>query len=188
LGDVRDHRHRPGAYLEFIKNMKATIRTGKHRAWPPSLGLYYNKKSIERIIIFNATAKYDHPGEQDDDDVNKLFGIGFFPGHHTDSARFGWTYNNNSGRVALWAYCYVNGVRSIKWLCEIKEDFAALCKIEIRDTCYTFTVKDALYTYYELGALNVPHDHDKKLAYPLCCYFGGNNPAPHDITIQIKRK
>lgn len=169
--------------------MTATIHHNHHRAWPPSFGIYWNINRMHRIISFDATAKYDLPGTQDDDDINKLFGWGYANGgHHQDSVRFGWNYNNNTGRVALYAYCYVNGERIMKWLCEILPHRKVLCMIDKIGNTYSFTICDPLNTYYVYAGLDIHFDHNKKLAYKLGCYFGGNNTAPHDIKILINRK
>ena len=69
--------------------MNYRIHKGKHRAWPPVFGLFW-KKEMSRDVYFDLSAKYDLPGDADDEDVNKLFGFGFFPSHHIESARFGW--------------------------------------------------------------------------------------------------
>lgn len=165
------------------------IPKGQSYAWPPCFGLYFNKKSMSRIVSFDITAKYDHPGTADDDDVNKLFGWGYFKGgKHKDSVRFGWTYNNETGRIPLWAYCYVNGERIIKMLCEVLPYRSVLCSIDIAGGVYYFTVCDPKTTYVIYGHCEVPFSHGKKWSYRHVCYFGGSNPAPHEICIKIKRK
>lgn len=142
---------------------------------------------MERIISFDITAKYDLPGTEDDEDVNKLFGFGFFPSHHQESARFGWTYNNETGKIVLWAYCYVNGERKICWICEVPTYLRLHCSIDIIGDVYSFTVSDALNRYYAYGGIDVFFEHKKKFGYKLGCFFGGNNPAPHTIKIQISK-
>jgi len=168
--------------------LKYVIHKGKHRAWPLSFGLYWNKKHIERDVVFDQTCKYDLPGVYDDGDINKLFGIGYFPGHHTDSARFGWVYNNSSGKIDLYAYCYVNGERIFKFLCDVRLHQRVRCMIDVIGDVYSLTVIDAFNSYFIYGGLDIKHDHYKKLGYKLSCYFGGNNTAPHTINIEIKKK
>ena len=164
------------------------INKGKHRAWPPAPGLFWNKKTLQRVVSFDISAKYDLPGTEDDEDVNKLFGIGYLPGHHTDSARFGWVYNNASNKIDVYAYCYVNGERKIKFICAINLFKRVLMVLDVLSDCYCFSVVDPKWTNLVLGSIDVKKDHDKKIGYRLGCYFGGNQTAPHKITIEIKRK
>lgn len=141
------------------------------------------------VIEFDVSAKYDLPGTEDDDDVNKLFGWGYVNGgHHKDSVRFGWSWNNTENKVHLWAYCYRNSERVIMSICQIPRHKKVLCIIEKVSGMYHFQVRDPIETYFLLGEAAVTYSHNKKLSYRLGCYFGGNNPSPHDITIQIKRK
>lgn len=169
--------------------MISTIHKNKHRAFPPAFGIFWNKKSMHRIITFDATAKYDLDGTEDDEDINKLFGWGYMNGgHHQDSVRLGWNYNNTTGRVAIYAYCYIAGERKAKWLCEILPHRAVLCMIDKIGNVYSFTICDARNTFYVYAGLDIPFEHNKKLSYRLGNYFGGNNKAPHKITIKIQKK
>lgn len=167
--------------------MIVTIHKGKHRSWPPIIGLFF-KKRMERIVSFDITAKYDLPGTEDDEDVNKLFGFGFFPSHHKESARFGWTWDNSTGKIVLWAYCYRDGERSITRICEIATYQRVKLSIDIIGNVYSFTVTDALNQYYVYGGIDILIEHKKIIGYKLGCFFGGNKPAPHDITIKISKK
>lgn len=168
--------------------MNYHIPEGQHHAWPPAIGLFYDKKVMERIVYFNITCKYELP-IADQDDVNKLFGWGYFNGlHHTDSARFGWNYNRNTSHINLFAYCYVNGERIIKFLCEALTYRALLLSIRKSGNAYSFAVVDAHNTYFVYGSCDIEFTHKKKLGYKLGCFFGGNNPAPHEITIKMNRK
>lgn len=173
--------------------MKITIHKGNHS---PNilqrflqLGVYCNKSAMERIVEFDITAKYDLPGAGDDADVNKIFGFGFIKGgHHNDSARFGWIWNNGTGKVDLFAYCYVNGKRLMIKICEAATYFKYLLSIDKKETTYSFSVHDAKNDYKKFGSVDIAFTHKKKWSYRLGCFFGGNQPAPDDITIKISRK
>lgn len=144
---------------------------------------------MERDVVFGETAAYDLGGT-DDDDVNKLFGFGYINGaHHKDSARFGWNYNDSNGRIRLFAYCYVNGMRIIQELCEILSHNKVRLMINLyKGNKYIFTVHDGYENWKVIGVAEVGFTHNKKWKYKLGCFFGGNNPAPHDITIKISKK
>lgn len=165
-----------------------SIHKGNHRSWPFMFGLHV-KPWMERDVVFDETAAYELPGS-DDDDVNKLFGFGYINGgHHQDSARFGWNYNNSTGRIRLFAYCYVNGMRIIQELCEVlPHKKVRLIISESLSKRYVFSVHDGYNNWHEMAVANIPFNHDKKWKYKLGCFFGGNNPAPQDITIKISRK
>lgn len=169
--------------------MTHAIYKNNHRAWPPIWGPL-TKHWMERDVVFNETAAYDLPGTEDDDDVNKLFGFGYINGgHHQDSARFGWNYNNSTGRIRLFAYCYTNGTRVIHQLGEVlPHKKVRLVVQDIPGKYYSFSVHDGYNNWHQLGAVRIPHTHSKKWKYKLGCFFGGNNPAPHTIKIKITRK
>lgn len=173
------------SYLEF---MTATIHKGKHRAWPISFGLLIDN-IMERDVVFDSSAAYDLESD-DNNDVNKLFGFGYLKGgHHKDSARFGWNYNQQTGRIRIFAYCYINGTRAISQLCEVLPYKKYRLNITITEAAYHFTVHDGFNNWHQVGTgFAIGFLHNKKWKYKLGCYFGGNNKAPHDITIKITRK
>lgn len=144
---------------------------------------------MERVVEFDITAKYDHAGTGDDEDVNKLFGFGYFKGgHHEDSVRFGWTWNNATGKVNLFAYCYVSGKRIMIQVCEAATYVKYLLSIEKKETWYSFSVHEAKNGYKICGSVDVPFAHKKTWSYRLGCFFGGQLTAPHDITIKLSKK
>lgn len=167
--------------------MKRTIPASRHHPWPPMIPrLWHNKQSIGRRIIFTESCLYDLPGTEDDEDVNKLFGIGYFPGHHIDSARFGWFYDVKTFHLSLCHYCYVNGIRkyAVIGAASINKPYDFSLKIE--NGVYDFLVKETETGIIAAEAI-VFTRHDKKWSYPLGLFFGGNNPAPHKMTFHISK-
>lgn len=173
--------------------MTITIKKGNHS---PNLiqrlaqfGIHHDLQKMERVVEFDITAKYDHPGTYDDEDVNKLFGFGYMKGgHHEDSARVGWLWDVRTGKPNFMAYCYVNKERIIQPICEVFTNFKFLPCIEIINKRYQFSVYDAKNDYKNYGRVEIPFTHDKTWSYQLGAFFGGQPPAPHDITIKISRK
>lgn len=163
------------------------IKKGRHRAWPLAFGIYYKMRSMQRNVLFDNSCRYDLP-IADADDVNKLFGIGYLPGHHTDSARWGWNYNQATRKVRLFAYCYVDGERVIKFVAEVAPYRLINLSIDVIGDVYSFTVYDAYNGYHVLGGLDVKFGHRQRFGYRLGCFFGGNNAAPQEINIEIKKK
>jgi hypothetical protein len=159
------------------------IPSGKHRARPFRFGLYWNRFSFTWDVRFTESCRYDLKSA-DQFDINKLCGIGFIPGgHHKNSARFGWRYNEVAGIIELSAYCYINGQRVIKHVANL--EIGKVYRIQLRLLCrsyYFICLGDGLNESAEAA-----YTQGKKLSYRLGTYFGGNRPAPHEIKIELKR-
>ncbi len=165
--------------------MVFTIKKGKHRARPWRFGFWFSRKSFSWVVKFTESCRYDL-GNDDQSDTNKLIGFGYLPGHHKESARFGWRYRPNLKAIELLAYCYVNGRREIKGicLCEIGKEY--YLELNALEKWYQFFV----YIPGELkpfGSAAIEHYHNKKFKYRLGTYFGGNQKAPHEIHIQLTK-
>jgi hypothetical protein len=163
------------------------IKKGNHRAWPPVFGIL-SGNVIERIVEFNRTNSYELRNADDSLDVNKLFGFGYLWSHHNNSARWGWNYNVETNRIRLYAYCYNKKIRSMDYVCEVSKNLKVNLKIELLPDHYRFTASDAANRWHVFGEISVPYGHNKKFKYLLGCYFGGNNPAPHNMNILIKKR
>jgi len=183
--------------------MKYIIKTGEHESKPRTWGLWKDKIILEREVIFHESCKYTNSG-QDIDDVNKLFGIGFFPKgpidafigrwitgkytdedfHHTDSARFGWTYNPVKANIILWLYCYVDGNRKVMDMLHVPMYVPITCRITISPSGYQFTTHTANLTF---TSTPVYFSHKKHWSFLLNPYFGGNLTAPHDVEITLNK-
>ena len=165
-----------------------TIHHKKHR---PSFfqallqfGLKIGDES-QRKVCFYSSCKYDLNGIEDDADVNKLFGFGFYPGHQKHSARFGWFYDNDAERIVLMAYCYVNGKRVSEYICEVQTNRIYYLKIITGANSYSFWVKDEQMDL--LAVETIFHDGKRRwFGYNLGLFFGGNNKAPHKMKIKIE--
>ena len=173
--------------------MMITIHKGNHRpglfTFIRQLGFFNGAKAMERIVEFDITAKYDHSGIADDEDVNKLFGFGYINGgHHTDSARFGWNWNKETGMVNLYAYYYNQGLRGFKKICEVPINTKLILIISNMQNRYQFSVYKMLSFDVVLGTVSISHAHTKKWAYKLGSFFGGDLTAPHDITTKIYKR
>lgn len=168
--------------------MTLTIHKGHHRPrwwwlhWPY---LWYNKTIIRRHVTFSFDCKYDLGGD-DQDDHNKLFGIGYFIGIHQESARFGWRYDLQKNKFILSAYCYVNGQRITRDLCEIFATKKYLLVLIAHHDFYEFSIVQ-WDNKYPLGSYTIPRWRQYKWSYPLGLYFGGNRKAPQEMNIEIKK-
>lgn len=163
--------------------MKYTIHKWKHRAWPFTFGLFYDKKEFIRDVYFDNSCKY-HLDEMDD--TNKIFGLGYFWDHHKYSARFGWRYNPNTGLIVLSAYVYDRGERTITDLCEVQCFAWYRLRISINDNKYSFQVWDRFSGWKTLGFTYTAKTHSKKWSYRLGFFFGGQAKSPQKMFIEIK--
>ena len=138
---------------------------------------------ISAIVEFTDSCRYD-VGE-DQLDVNKLFGIGYFPTHHTNSVRFGWRYDKNVDKIEILAYYYLNGDRHFDTLTWADIGVSYRCVIFIEPNNHTLCMgKKDTGSLFEVE-YSVPVKR-KSVGYLLRPYFGGNKKAPHNIEIKIE--
>lgn len=161
------------------------IPRGKHRARPLRFGFWGRRKSFTWEVKFTESCRYDLQND-DQFDTNKLIGVGYLPGHHKDSARFGWRYNTKTEQIEILAYCYINGRREIHPICSCMIGQRYDLHLKVLSTCYYLAV------HYKgdvrsIGHAWVNHNHNKSFMYRLGIYFGGSKVAPHDISIELKK-
>lgn len=166
--------------------MKYTIRTGSHRGWPFAFGIFRNKKVFERDVYFDNSCKYSLEG-QDQFDVNKIFGLGYFWNHHKYSVRFGWRYDRDKELIVLSGYVYDRGERMIAELCDVNFFRWMRLRISINDNKYSFQVFDSFSEWRSLGFAWLPKTHSKQWSYRLGFFFGGNKPSPNKMHILLKK-
>lgn len=165
--------------------MTFRIPAGRHRALPLRFCVWWKRNSFSWVVKFTDSCRYDL-GNEDQFDTNKLVGIGYLPGHHKDSARFGWRYWTDRKEIELTAYCYVNGRRVIQHVCfcEIGKEYRL--RLQVLATCYYFDVYEA-GEMKSAGIVTIERGHSKCFKYRLGVYFGGNRKAPHEMKIELKR-
>lgn len=161
-------------------------------------------KSMQRFVVFNQTAIYKTNDPVNMHDVNKLFGFAevslwkliavFFKGifgggifeevHHINSARTG--FSRPDGRLWLSAYCYANRVREVKPICPLEICTGVMPIIKCEGKYYFFYVETTKGLV--MMKMNRGVDHKRAYGFKLNTYFGGDETAPHDILIFMKRK
>lgn len=187
--------------------MILTIPTGKHRPlwWWLQSSFGYNKTIIRRKVVFGFNSIYDHKGA-DQYDINKLFGISLVEWyrlvwiciswpvfallsrnrHHQDSVRVGYWYDLQKNKFIICAYCYVEGQRITRDICGTYANKELRIDIRINPSFYELSV----YQYdndFLLGCVSIPYWHKNKCSIALGLFFGGNQPAPHTMNIEIKK-
>lgn len=126
---------------------------------------------------FDSSAIYSTPFPQNQADINKLLGMSDCKTfHHTNSARFGWRWHEES--LQILAYTYVDGERQSSFIAAVDLNKAYDYALVMEDDHYVFSV----------GEHQVKMDRGcsgEAQGYMLYPYFGGTNTAPHDVSIWI---
>jgi len=169
--------------------MKIKIKKGRHYPWliPIGLPICVRKKTStfrSANFMFTDSCMFDLHDE-DQWDVNKLFG--FSIGHHQKgtSFRFGWRPLLNNMTIEIVAYEYHDGFRLRTMpICEVElnkwHEFIISYNPQKQKTFYFVNKKSF--------SNNVSLAKKSGLGYTLGVYFGGNEKAPQDITIYKNRK
>ncbi len=138
-----------------------------------------------KSIRFRKSSIYNL-GDNDQHDVNKLFGFSFW-WHQTNSVRFGWRPNSDLTKMEVVAYEYLNGERiPTMHVVDVNVDeyYKYLLEYDNKNNIITYKVmtSDGVVVGLE------KHPYKPKsilLGYRLYLYFGGNRRAPKDITIDF---
>jgi len=130
------------------------------------------------IAKFDSTAIYETRLAENQYDINKLYGFSDNNAdHHEYSARFGWRWSDHALR--LFAYVYNEGTVSSKGLTTVAIGAEINCSIKISGNNYLFTVNGETTPMPRLSTT------EKAKGYQLYPYFGGDETAPHEISIWI---
>lgn len=156
--------------------MEVTILKGWHYSLGMMPKLYCEPSKISYRVTFTNSCRYDLESS-DQLDINKLFGIGYFPSHHYSSARFGWRYDLDRQQIEILAYWYIKGVRQS----------ASMAFVNINDpheySLYILTTEHILHLD-DTVTYTIPLP-SQKYGYALHPYFGGNRRAPHTMKLEF---
>ena len=156
-----------------------TIPAGKH-----SSGTFINHPDNSRIsfqFMLDESAYYETEIPENQHDVNKIYGMSDFGLRHQKySIRLGWRYINNN--LELCWLRHEEGRHSSATIRTIEPDVIYNATIDIQ-TFYYVIVVDSDTT---LVRRRPEGNWGLIRRYYLYPYFGGNEYAPHDITIKIK--
>lgn len=130
-------------------------------------------------VKFDSTAIYETLSSENQYDINKLYGFSDNnTEHHQYSARLGWRWSDKALR--LFAYVYNEGAVASKELTTIAIGEEINCSIKVAGSNYLFTVNGITTQLPRLATT------EKGKGYQLYPYFGGDEVAPHQVTIWIK--
>jgi hypothetical protein len=144
----------------------------------------WKTKTLSVKFCFRNQCWWAPPRNTDDLDLNKLAGIGYGTNHHNNSVRLSWVPDfDNQGMIKVFGYTYdekKTGQKfAMSFIKSVRVGQTVSGKIESRDNGYFITVGDVTV---KMDNINV----DPKLTFKLYPYFGGNNTAPHDMTIELE--
>lgn len=167
-----------------------TIKQGKHFANGTNFGFHSNGAAVSKTVKFYDNCAYDL-GNINQADINKLYGfsVGLFSGNDYNSARFGWRWSIPKQKIELLAYVYVNGKRINEWdrdilITSVPLETEVYTELSISPTNYLFKVQqEGKFEYEEVKYLPRAGSGTGYNQFP---YFGGDEVAPHDMTIELK--
>ncbi len=155
-----------------------TIRAGKHYCDGNSYP-YFAAPALYFTVVFDSSAIYQNVNPKNQHDENKLYGFADNNSHHQQySARFGWRWCN--GQLELSAYTYNNSIRSDTVLGSVAIGVENKCAIIVKGDHYDFVINGK--------TTSVPRASTTPQAegYKLLPYFGGDEVAPHTVSIRIR--
>ena len=158
--------------------VKYTISEGRQYCDKRSL-VSVNDSLLSFDVKFDSSAIYTTINKGNQGDINKLFGFSDNNAdHHEYSARFGWRWSGQA--LQLFAYIYNKGVMSFKEIGTVQIGSENRCSIKVAGDKYLFSLNDK--------EIIMPRESTTKMAqgYMLWPYFGGDELAPHTISIWIK--
>jgi hypothetical protein len=157
------------------------IKKGGHESSPRSVQVF-NSTGMSFSARFDKSAVYEFSGSAANDqyDINKLYGFSdCLTDHMKNSARFGWNWVN--GQLQIHAFVHRDGKFYYK-----KIGVAHL------DRFYDYNIKlssDRKKYVFSFNGQQVEMERgcskNKATGYRLYPYFGGNQVAPHKITIEL---
>jgi len=157
-----------------------TINTGEHSAINRSE--VFDGQGINITVMFDESAEYTLENSGNQGDINKLVGFSDCGQHHqSESARFGWRWYEDE--LQILAYVYREGNRSYELMGAVPINQEINLSISIEGGQYLFTGTDL-----QSAAIDRTGQCEAGENYWLWPYFGGDEPAPHTVRIQLKRE
>ena len=160
------------------KDKTFTIKKGRHRS---TYALNYSKDTVFGWNIeFDSSAIYKTVDSLNQLDINKLIGWSDCGSNHMDnSIRFGWRWLNDS--LEIHWFKHELGEFSFDLIKRVTLEESHYYELTISTWDYKLSV-DGTYVHVPR---NCPREYRRYQLYP---YFGGQEPAPHDIKISISSK
>lgn len=157
-----------------------TIPAGSHAS--TSAVVFHRGTELAFDARFDDSAMYTTRDPANQLDINKLYGFSDCSAHHhTASARVGWRWVDE--RLEVLAYTYADGEVAWAALGDVSLEHPHRYRIEVADEVYRFTLDEGTSVVLPRGCRDAA-----PVMYRLWPYFGGDETAPHDITIEVTRR
>lgn len=115
------------------KYIQYRILKGSHYCDKTSITPFAGK-SMSFNVKFDSSAMYSCTDPANQNDINKLVGFTEGSDNHKNSARIGWSWNNNA--LQLYAYAYVDGERISEHISAVSIDVPISISISINENKY----------------------------------------------------
>jgi hypothetical protein len=174
--------------------MKYEFKKGKHKPTTYSMGFHTSILGKCATVVFSERCSTLPPTNQED--WNKLFGWSttFLPAidwkkktikppHHNNSIRVAWRASKIKGIIEIALYVYNKGVRIFSKPVEVPVE----TPVAIVVTHLTHNILATVATAGEKGnILVIDTTLEHGWGYNLYPYFGGDEPAPVDMTLNLQ--
>ncbi len=159
-------------------NIIYTIKKGKHVSG--SRASCFRGQHIRFRAKFDDSAIYTNQNPDNQLDLNKLYGFSDCSAyhHHRNSARFTWRWYEEA--LEIHAYCYVKGEMQFEYVTTVDLNEFYDYEILAEGNEYIFICNEDTTTMARACS------GKGGVKYRLFPYFGGDEKAPHDITILLK--
>jgi hypothetical protein len=162
-----------------------TIRAGYHSTTGSDFTYCPGKRTLRFRVNFSPQCIYDL-GNVNQWDINKLCGLSQGP-HQIDSARFGWRWLLAEKKIEVLSYCYVASVRvPAQRICLLDPRQVAAFKLVVQDNVYIFQYLSSKGAVLSEVRQSRQRSRLESTTYKLFPYFGGDEVAPHTMTIAMQ--
>jgi hypothetical protein len=154
--------------------------------WNKLIGFSLTNLPVKRDQGYSASTDFRFNGKD------------YIYGHHLNSVRFVWRANKDQGLIEIAFYYYQDGVRTIEPFTMLKPNVDYILGITMTEgsnrVILTAMEKgdsdelgdtNHLSQVIQTSILN--HPFKAIWSYDLFPYFGGNNPAPHDMSLEVTK-
>jgi len=172
------------------------VKKGQHAFSPWPFCLKRNPNVMAWRVKFGEGTDYILP-YPDNRDWNKGGGVSYrLLTNHEDLIMWGWRWNANKGAHDVCMYAHLDGVRKVGTSHTAPPDAdreVALVVPRGSECLITLKVEDGKYTMgFSLAGASanycaLTYTHREGWARCIGPWFGGNRPAPNDMTLHIER-
>jgi len=177
----------PKALAAFFGDIDFRIRRGAHDSTPRGITdicvATRTNRTLTYQILFTPSCAYTtaQPGNQLDWNKAPGFSTVFI---HRNSIRLGWRYLPAEDKVELGFYGYIQGQRIEQALTKVALD--TWTDIEVRMHDGGLAVRAGPNRYERNQSLGFSSWFPTPTMVLRTCYFGGDETAPHDMTVRVR--